>query len=105
MVSMAVEDEEAIVLKLWNCFSTSISVGRGLEGTLADRRWKAMSIVEAVSFRSSGNGETAAMVSSDYGLPPYITKTSLQALKAKNLIDDKASYVHEMLIFFIRLLS
>jgi len=48
MVPMVEEDEEIVVLKLWSCSSTSISLERGLEGTLADLRWQAMAVVEAV---------------------------------------------------------
>ena len=45
---MVEEDEEIVVLKLWSCSSTSISLERGLEGTLADLRWQDMAVVEAV---------------------------------------------------------
>jgi hypothetical protein len=48
MVPMVEEDEEIVVLKLWSCSSTSMPLERGLEGTLADLRWQAMAVVDAV---------------------------------------------------------
>ncbi|WVZ65917.1 hypothetical protein U9M48_015205 [Paspalum notatum var. saurae] len=46
MVSMVAEGEEMVVFKLRSCSSTSILLEHGLEGTLADLRWKAMASVE-----------------------------------------------------------
>jgi hypothetical protein len=70
MVPMVEEDEEIVVFKLWSCSSTSISLERGLEGTLADLRWQAMAVVvEAVVLSFSQEVEkkrscsAAAMVS------------------------------------------
>jgi hypothetical protein len=47
MVPMVAQDEEMVVFKLWSCSSTLTSLERGLEGTLADLRWKAMASMEA----------------------------------------------------------
>ncbi|WVZ95360.1 hypothetical protein U9M48_041136 [Paspalum notatum var. saurae] len=38
MTPMVTDDEETVVLTLWSCSSTSVSLERGLEGTLADLR-------------------------------------------------------------------
>lgn len=48
MVSMFAEDEKMVVFKLCSCCSTPASFERGLEGALADLRWKAMLRVEAL---------------------------------------------------------
>ncbi|WVZ95359.1 hypothetical protein U9M48_041136 [Paspalum notatum var. saurae] len=37
-VTWLLDDEEAVVFTLWSCSSTSVSLERGLEGTLADLR-------------------------------------------------------------------
>jgi hypothetical protein len=39
MVSMVTDDEERMVFTFWSFPSTSVSLERGLEGTLADLRW------------------------------------------------------------------
>jgi len=44
---MVAEDEEMVVFKLWSCSSTLMSLEQGLEGTLADLRWKTMASMEA----------------------------------------------------------
>jgi len=49
------EGAETVTFRLCNCSSTLVSPERGLEGTLADLRWKAMVVMEVLKLLFAGN--------------------------------------------------